>query len=136
MLVPIEILLLVLAVMFFYFGYSANHVSFEVSQQGLRIRGALYARFVPAESMVPDKARELNLLDDPDYRIAFKTNGVNLPGYTAGWFRLRNSEKALVFVTDRSRAVYVPTVNGYSLLLSPQDPQGFLASLRQGQEGR
>jgi hypothetical protein len=131
MLIPIEILLLTLAALFVYFGYSASHVRFEVSPDGLQISGALYGRFVPARSLVPAQAREIDLQSDPDLRIALKTNGVNLPGYTAGWFRLRNSEKALVFVTDRSRVVYVPTVEGYSLVLSPQDPQAFIARLRQ-----
>jgi hypothetical protein len=43
--------------------------------------------------------------------------------------RLRNGEKALLYLTDRSRAVYVPTHDGYSVLLSPADPDAFLAAL-------
>jgi hypothetical protein len=56
--------------------------------------------------------------------------GTGLPGYQAGWFRLRNGEKALLDLTDRRRAVYIPTGAGYSLLLSPADPDGFLSRLR------
>ena len=56
--------------------------------------------------------------------------GTGLPGYQAGWFRLRNGEKALLYLTDRARAVYIPTTAGYSLLLSPADPDGFLSQLR------
>jgi hypothetical protein len=130
MLVPIELLLLGLAAMFVYFGYSANHVRFEVSPSGLRISGALYGRFVPVESLVPAAAREINLRSDPEHGIALRTNGIGLPGYMAGWFRLGNREKALVFVTDRTRVVYLPTLDGYSLVLSPQDPQAFIASLQ------
>jgi hypothetical protein len=55
--------------------------------------------------------------------------GTGLPGYQAGWFRLRNGEKALVYLTDRRRAVYVPTTAGYDVLLSPEDPDGFLRAL-------
>jgi hypothetical protein len=130
MLVPVEILLVGLAAMFIYFGYSATHVRFKVSPDGLQIQGALYGRFVPAELLVPAQARQINLNGDSDHRIALKTNGINLPGYTAGWFRLNNLEKALVFVTDRSRVVYLPTTDGYALVLSPQDPQSFIASLQ------
>ena len=57
-------------------------------------------------------------------------DGTGLPGYQAGWFRLRNGEKALVYLTDRGRAVYVPTTAGYSVLLSPAEPDAFLAALR------
>jgi hypothetical protein len=135
MLVPIEILLVGLAATFIYFGYSATHVRFEVSPDGLRIQGALYGRFVPAESLVAADAREIDLSGDSDHRLALKTNGVNLPGYTAGWFRLGNGAKALVFVTDRSHVVYLPTTEGYSLVLSPQDPQAFILSLQRGASG-
>jgi hypothetical protein len=47
-----------------------------------------------------------------------------------GWFRLRNGEQALLYLTDTSRAVYVPTTAGYSVLLSPQEPDEFLAAVR------
>ncbi len=47
----------------------------------------------------------------------------------AAW-GLGNGEKALLYLTDRKRAVYIPTTAGYSLLLSPADPDGFLSRLR------
>jgi hypothetical protein len=56
--------------------------------------------------------------------------GTALPGYQSGWFRLRNGEKALLYLTDRSRAVYIPTAEGYAVVLSPIDPDGFLTALK------
>jgi len=62
-----------------------------------------------------------------------RTRGTGLPGYSAGWFRLRNGEKALCFLTDRSRLAYVPTRAGFSVLLSVllsvERPDAFLAAL-------
>jgi PH (Pleckstrin Homology) domain-containing protein len=130
MLVPIVILMVVLALVFVYFGYSSSHATFEVSPDGLRIHSAIYGRFVPAASLVTARAKEINLARDSDHRLTLKTNGIGLPGYRAGWFRLGNGEKALVFVTDTSHVVYVPTQDGYSLLLSPSQPEAFIASLR------
>jgi hypothetical protein len=49
---------------------------------------------------------------------------------SAGWFRLRNGKNALLYVTDRRRTVYVPTTKGYSVLLTPQEPERFLARLK------
>jgi len=43
--------------------------------------------------------------------------------------RLGTGEKALLYLTDRSRAVYIPTLAGYSVLLSPDDPDAFLGAL-------
>jgi hypothetical protein len=56
--------------------------------------------------------------------------GLGLPGYGAGWFRLAGGERALAFVTDRTRLAYVPTTAGYGLLLSVDDPDGLVAALR------
>ena len=39
-------------------------------------------------------------------------------------------ENAQLYLTDRSRAVYVPTTAGYSLLLSPADPDRYLSAVR------
>lgn len=127
---PVGALLLGLVALFGYISYSARHVQFEVSPEGLRIRGDLYGRFVPAASLVPAEAKEIDLRSDAAHRPTLRTNGAGLPGYKAGWFRLADQEKALLFVTDTSRVVYLPTRDGYSLLLSPADPQRFLASLR------
>jgi hypothetical protein len=128
---PVTLLLVALVALFSYLTYSARHVSFEVSPEGLRIRGDLYGRFVPAASLIAAQAREVNLTFDSAHRPPVRTNGTGLPGYQAGWFRLGDGEKALVFLTDQRQAVYVPTRGGYSLLLSPSEPQAFIASLQQ-----
>ena len=70
-----------------------------------------------------------------DLRPKWRTNGVGLPGYSIGWFRLRNREKALVFLTDRKHAIYIPTTEGYVVLISPQNPDAFVKALRSTQLG-
>jgi hypothetical protein len=59
-----------------------------------------------------------------------KTIGTAIPGYRSGWFRLANGEKALLYLTDSRRVVYVPTRAGYSLLLSVDRPAEFVERLR------
>ena len=77
-----------------------------------------------------DEVRRVDFSTTPDLAPRWRTLGTGLPGYRAGWFRLRNGEKALVYLTDRNRAVYVPTTAGFSVLISPADPDGFVAALR------
>jgi hypothetical protein len=77
-----------------------------------------------------DLARRVDLGSQVELRPKWRRMGTGLPGYQAGWFRLRNGEKALLYLTDRTRAVYIPTTAGYSLLLSPADPDRFLSQLR------
>ena len=36
------------------------------------------------------------------------------------------SAKTVIFVTDRTKVVYIPTKDGYSVLLSPRHPEEML----------
>jgi len=102
----------------------------ELSPEGLRLRGDLYGRLIPASSLLVADARRVDFATSPELLPKRRTVGTALPGYQAGWFRLRTGEKALLYLTDRRRAVYVPTTAGYGVLLSPQDPDDFLSALR------
>ena len=108
----------------------ARGARFEVSSAGLRLQGDWYGRAIPAEQLRGQAAKRVDFAAEPALAPKMRTMGTGLPGYQAGWFRLRNGEKALLYLTDRNRAVYVPTTAGYSLLLSPADPDAFLSAVR------
>jgi hypothetical protein len=103
---------------------------FDVSPAGLQLRGDWFGRMIPAEQIRGQAVKRVDFTAEPDLTPQRRTMGTGLPGYQAGWFRLRNGERALLYLTDRRRAVYVPTTAGYSLLLSPADPDGFLWAVR------
>src|SRR5262245_41928766 len=103
---------------------------FEVSSAGLRLSEDLYERTIPAADIRGGSARRVNINEASEYQPARRTLGTGLPGYRAGWFRLRNGEKALLYVTDPTRVVYIPTRAGYAVMLTPSDPDGFLNALR------
>jgi hypothetical protein len=104
--------------------------TFELSPAGLRLRGDLYGRKLPASELRGGPARVVDLEQDRALHPRRRTMGTALPGYRAGWFRLANGEKALLYVTDPHRVVYVPTRAGYSLLLSVDRPAEFVERLR------
>lgn len=113
---------------------SARASRFEVSSEGLRLRGGGYGRTIAAEHLRLPDIRRLDLDQTPELQPRWRTMGTGMPGYSAGWFRLRNGERALLYLTDRSRAVYIPTSLGYSVLLSPSDPEGLVDALRRLQD--
>ncbi len=123
--VAIGIFFILLIGLFAFIGYSARNAKFEVSESGLRIKGGIYGRFIPKEEIVGEGVEIINLNVSQEYKPRIRTNGIGLPGYSEGWFKLRNSEKALLFVTDRSKVVYIPTSQGYSVLLSVRDSEEF-----------
>lgn len=135
LIVPAAILLLVTGVLGAALS-GARASSVEVSSDGLRLRGDLYGRLIPMRALTVDGARRVDFGHDPDLEPVRRQMGTGLPGYRSGWFRLRNGERALLYLTDRSRAVYVPTTDGYGVLLSPADPEGFLLSLRRAAGAR
>ena len=114
-----------------YIAYSSRHVQFEISATELYIRGDIYGRRIPLTSLKIDRAKKVNLAQEESYRPKWRTNGIGLPGYASGWFKLNNGEKGLLFVTYSKKLVYLPTTEGYSLLMSVQEPDQFLQSLQE-----
>jgi hypothetical protein len=114
-----------------YAAFASRHVKFEVSQEGVTIRGDMFGRFVPKDKMVLNSARAVDLTQETSLAPKWRTGGTGYPGYKAGWYRLANDSKALVFITDPHHVVYVPTVDGSCLMMSVATPDAFLAALKQ-----
>jgi Bacterial PH domain len=129
-LVPVGIIVVGVSAVLALSLLSSWTASFEVSPAGLRLRGDLYGRFIPMPELRPREAKRVDWSSDPDLAPRLRTFGTGLPGYQSGWFRLKNGDKALLYLTDRTRAIYIPTTRGHGLLLSPSDPDTFLSALR------
>ena len=127
-LIPLFVLVLVVSILWASIN-GARSATFEVSPAGLRLRGDWYGRFIPADHLVRGMARRIDLVTASELTPGRRTMGTGLPGYQAGWFRLRNGERALLYLTDRSKAVYVPTSEGYSVMVSPSEPEKFLEAV-------
>ena len=79
----------------------AHASRFEIRPDGLRLEGDWYGRFIPKTQLRVDLARRVDLGYQEELRPRWRRLGTGLPGYQAGWFRLRNGEKALLYLTDR-----------------------------------
>ena len=130
----VSVVLVGMIILFGFFAFASRHVQCEVSTDGLRIVGDPYGRRLPLETLVLDGARVLDLSLDTGYRMKWRTNGAALPGYSSGWFKLHNGEKALVFLTDKRRVLYLPTQQGYAAMLSVADPEGLLSALQRASQ--
>ena len=75
--------------------YSARNTRFEVNGEGLRIKGAIYGRFIPKESIIIEDSRILNLNVERELKPIMRTNGIGLPGYSEGWFKMANGEMCI-----------------------------------------
>jgi hypothetical protein len=109
---------------------SSQKTRFIFTDQGLRISGTLYGRTVPWSDLDLAGASVRDLGAHRELAPVIKTNGCAVPGYCAGWFRLKDWTKALVFLTDMSRTLVVPVQSEFVLLISPENPDEMLAALR------
>ncbi|HUL49622.1 MAG TPA: hypothetical protein VLT79_06390 [Gemmatimonadales bacterium] len=91
--------------------YGSQRERFVLSDAGLDFRGDIYGRRVPWSALRVQDARVVDLAREAALRP-------------------RSRQRALVFLTARHRALYVPTTAGYVLFLSPDYPEAMLAELR------
>ena len=130
LLMGLSLLFLVMVALFAWLAWSSRNSRFEISDTGLEIGATMYGRTIPVESLIADGIRVVDLTRDHDLHPRWRTNGAGLPGYLAGWFKLQNGEKSLLFVTDKRRVVYVPTREGYSVIMSVRRPEEFTTALQ------
>lgn len=114
-----------------YTAYASRNSRVEVTADNIKLVGDFWGREIPFSQLEVSDARILNLTGNSKYSPKRRTFGTGLPGYASGWFRLRNGEKALVYLTKRRDVAYVPTSDGYSLLLSVEEPEKFIKTLQQ-----
>ncbi|MEZ5384845.1 MAG: PH domain-containing protein [Prosthecobacter sp.] len=127
----ISLVLVGVLVLMIWLSWSMQHVQFTVSKEGLRLQGDLWGRMIPLKVLRLDEAVVTNLYTDKDHQPKWRTMGTALPGYAAGWFKLRNGTKGLLYVTDRTRVARIPTTDGYTLMLSVSDPAALIDTLKQ-----
>lgn len=123
-----SVLLVVVAVLGFL-AWSVRHSQVTVRPDSIRLVGDLWGRSISKHVLQLDRARIVDLRSEPALKPRSRRMGTGMPGYAAGWFGLANGEKALVYLTAWDHVVYVPTTEGYSLLLSVERPDDFLSAL-------
>jgi hypothetical protein len=111
---------------------SANKIQYTVTDDGLMIKNAIfYGRTISKDKIILKGIQKVNLKEEREFAPTLRTNGIGLPGFLSGWFRLKNKQKALLFVTDREKVLYIPTNQKYALLISVADPDAMLTKLKQ-----
>lgn len=111
-----------------YLLIAMKRISLSVTSDRLEIAG-LYGRSIDRSALKMSDARIINIDENADYQPVWRTNGIGLPNYKGGWFRLKNGQKALLFVSDSAHVVTIPTTGDYILMLSPVQPEAFIESL-------
>jgi hypothetical protein len=124
----ILIITLVLIGSFFGIIYFSEKPSVTIANGFLTIKSLFYGKSIPIGEINVVGIKQLNLNNDRNYNIKIRTNGIGLPNYHVGWMKLHNRNKALVYLTDKTNVVLIPT-NDYDVLISTDDFTGITTAL-------
>lgn len=132
---PMCVFLLLLIGFFGYTLYGAYHSSVEVTDNELVINVPFYGRSIPLNELDIAGAERISLSANQQAGPSFghRTNGMSVPGYRTGWYKLKNGRKALLALSSKERVVLIPGKGDYDVMLSVRDPEAFMLKLQQAQ---
>lgn len=114
--------LLLLQLLYLFLAARIRRAGVALNAQAIGIDTGLVSRLVALPRLAPRGLREIDLETHPELRPLLRTWGIGLPGFSGGWYRLRDGRKALCLITDRSRVSMLEDETGVAYLLSLGDP--------------
>jgi hypothetical protein len=130
--VLISFIIIIIPVVFFVLLITyifSNYARYEITSNSLRLYG-LYGKNIKRELIIKESIKIINLDEKSDYIPVLRTNGIGFPGYSEGWFRLKNREKALVLIRGKTKkAVYIQTRKNFSIILGSENPEVLVKSI-------
>ena len=129
LLVAFHSLIILLFVLSYGMIGSIKNSTLSLTNNEIIIKSVLYGRKIPMENILIDEVKTINLDENPEYNISLRTNGIRIPNVTLGWMRLNNRQKALVFVTDRTSVILIPTKD-FVVLFSMDKTEEFIKEIR------
>lgn len=122
--------LLLLDVLYLFLAWRIRCAGVALNAQAIGIDTGFSTRLVALQRLAPRGVREIDLKERPELRPLLRTLGLGLPGFSGGWYRLRDGRKALCLVTDRDRVTMLEDETGLVYLLSLTDPEPLRRALR------
>lgn len=104
------------AILLFIAACSSEQIKYTVTEDGIDIKATAWGRFIPKDSLLTDRLKittvreirpviRLGGIGQPPVEIA----GYKIDQYAEGWFGLESGEIALIFHSEHSHVVYIPT---------------------------
>jgi len=128
-LVPVFILLGI-SVLLVGIIFSMKNTSISIKDNEIIIKSFLYGRKIPIDEVLFDEIKTVNLNESKEYNVAVRTNGIYLPNFLSGWTRLKNGKKALAYLTNREKVLFMPTQN-FIVLFSMEKTDEFVSKLNE-----
>lgn len=108
----------------------ARTASARVTDAGLVLQAPLARDTIPWHALHVEQARIVDLAAERDLQPRWRQMGLGMVGWRSGYFSLRGGHDALVAIASGAPTVAIPRGARSMILLTPRDPERFLAELR------
>lgn len=108
---------------------ASKNTNISINNNDVVINSFMYGRKIPIENVLVNEIKAINLSENKEFAVSYKTNGINVPKLTSGWVKLKNGKKALVFITDQEKVLLMPTKD-YIVLFSMENISEFIKKLQ------
>ncbi|HEX7130815.1 MAG TPA: hypothetical protein VF217_12245 [Rhodanobacteraceae bacterium] len=122
--------LLLLDLLYLFLAWRIRCAGVALNPQAIGIDTGFSTRLVALQRLASHGMKEIDLKQRPDLRPLLRTLGLGLPGFSGGWYRLRDGRKALCLVTERDRVTVLEDETGLVYLLSLADPEPLRRALQ------
>jgi hypothetical protein len=122
--------LLLLDLLYLFLAWRIRCAGVALNAQAIGIDTGFSTRLVALQRLAPRGLKEIDLKQRPDLRPLLRTLGLGVPGFSGGWYRLRDGRKALCLVTERDRVTVLEDETGLVYLLSLADPEPLRRALQ------
>lgn len=102
---------------------SLSRAGVYVDQGELIVKPGIGSKRIALSALRAHGLSVVNLSERAELKPLLKLWGTSLPGFTGGRFRLRNGDRAICLLLDRTRVSYLRADDGTAVLLSLRDPE-------------
>ena len=102
---------------------SLNRAGVYVDQGDLVVKPGIGSKRIALRTLRAHGLSVVNLSERTELKPVLKLWGTSLPGFSGGRFRLRNGERAICLLLDRTRVSYLRSDDGTAVLLSLREPE-------------
>ena len=107
---------------------SIKNSTLSLTNRELIIKSIFYGKKIPIGNILTHEIKAVNLNENQEYAVAYRTNGIRLPNILLGWMRLKSGQKALAFVTDKTNVTLIPTTK-FVILFSMTNIEEFIGKI-------
>lgn len=129
--IGITVGVLAAGVVAFAFLYSPGPPNYTLTADELTIHDRFYPVTLKAAEADVTRIRVIDIMTDPDWKPASRSNGFSNSHYHSGWFRVANGQKVRMCRASCTQLVLLPPKgNNSPVLLEVKDPERFVEELQ------